>query len=347
MTSRWEGVPLDIVKQQFQYLDNPQQIEAFCGDPHIYSKLCEDPNSEMWQYLLNRDFSGKITLEDSESKRFDFVPKSETFKDRYLSERNKFDHLKTDGKKLQYISEHGYTHLLKYIDISKISQNLLDKALYIAAQNNNLDIVRYLVERGAKNTLAFRWATEKGYLPIIQFLYENVELGHGAINSNTVIGEGFATAAGRGDLNTVKYLLNVHPSLIDYRKALARAITWSRLPVIKFLVENGMDVDQTIRFYFDPFGTPIPPNVRIFLDNLARSEPTEPKPVAKTTTEISKVTKSPKRITPKIPKSAKISKSPKTTTSQDTSTKCIGTTKAGTQCCRKAEDRSQYCFQHK
>ena len=33
MTSRWEGVPLDIIRQQFDYLKDPDDIQAFCEDP--------------------------------------------------------------------------------------------------------------------------------------------------------------------------------------------------------------------------------------------------------------------------------------------------------------------------
>ena len=133
MTSRWKEVPLDIIRQEFQYLYNLDDIMAFCADSgpkgpllrtpkvvlisHIFEKLCKNTNGEIWKYLYQRDLTDDICLN-----------MKETLKDQYLEVRKNFDSLSTNIEKLAYISKHGYEKLLSYINFTKISQLDLNKA---------------------------------------------------------------------------------------------------------------------------------------------------------------------------------------------------------------------------
>ena len=294
MTSRWEGVPLDIIREEFRYLDNAKDIKAFCKDHFIYEKLCKDENGEIWEYLYQRDFSDEIKLR-----------KGDTIMKKYLRQKSIFE------KRVKELSEkdlyrdavnQGYeNYLKKNVDNIPKDMGFLAELIDLSIRNCKTIVFPFLLN------------LTENYITDLTFShYVSIVLQLATLNNCFPI---------------VEYILKTYPNLDVWNiPAIAKSLGYHNIADIleKYVSSSGLGEIQQITANSDSSITDVVPQ-----------------------SEVSKITKSPKRITPKISKSAKISKSPKTVTSQDTSTKCTGTTKTGKQCCRKAEDGSQYCFQHK
>ena len=126
----------------------------------------------------------------------------------------------------------------------------MNEALIVSAWNGHLDVVKYLLERGANIHAQDDWAligsAAKGHLNVVKYLLERGADIHAhydyALRWN----------AEEGHLHIVKYLVergaNIHAQ-DDY------ALKWSaegHLDVVKYLVERGADIhaqdDMALRF---------------------------------------------------------------------------------------------------
>ena len=370
MTSRWEGVPLDIIRQQFEYLNNSDEIEALCGDPYIFDKLCQDENGGIWEYLYRRDFSDHIK-----------VRKGNTLKKLYLKTKDKLNNIDTipyiskqeegsgvtskskkinnvDMDKFHFAIENGYEKILPTIDFSKIPENNIRIWLNTAAGKCRFEIVKFLLENVidfnsprinkiiALESILAR-ATDGNCLEIIDYIINNYD--------NFDLNQPFLIAVINGYLPIMEYLFNKGTSDrymgvdIQYQnnKALRYALQRERFPVIKFLLENGADFNVIAA---EAASNPTSSTSDFIGKNLSRFQKYLPtlssanQPVSSVSSVSSKSIKSPKRKIPKakIPSSKRVL-SPK---SEDSSIRCVGSTKSGQQCCRTAKDGSQYCFQH-
>ena len=135
MTSRWEGVPLDIIRQQFQYLYHPKEIQAFCGDPYVFEKLCKDENGEIWEYLYRRDLSDEIK-----------IPKNATIMGTYLQELQSLNEIPDLHNGLIYAAKHGYEKVFENIDISHISEDDIVEYLHQSELKGKVTVFKYLIE---------------------------------------------------------------------------------------------------------------------------------------------------------------------------------------------------------
>ena len=165
--SRWREVPMDIIREQFYYLNTADQFKKICEDPVIFKKICQDGNHEIWQELFRRDLSDEIILDEGE-----------TVMNHYLKAINFLEN-KKDGQKLDFAVDKGYEKLVQniierfpslyrdelYSALSSAIENIrfrnskyprlpslyynFDYILSTAPKYGDLSFVRYLVENGA------------------------------------------------------------------------------------------------------------------------------------------------------------------------------------------------------
>ena len=97
----------------------------------------------------------------------------------------------------------------------KLNQEKLNEQFIDACQNNDLDIVKYLLTSAElkkhaniheEKDLGFRWACEKGHLEVVKYLLASDELTeHADIHSRNDLG--FIWACRCGHLEVIKYLI--------------------------------------------------------------------------------------------------------------------------------------------
>ena len=315
MTSRWENIPLDVIREEFRYLDEVKDIKKFCEDPYIYEKLCKDENGEMWQYLFNRDFSDEIK-----------VRKGSSIMKKYLAEKQKISYLERSDPEPEYIKlwyaiDKGYENLLHHIDYTKISPIKIKDELISAIQRGQYLIATFLLNLKLDSAFDFEQMLHQAIhfdqLQIVSYIVENFP----GLN----LGEALRIATIYDNIPILEYLLGKGADIHYNRDAAIRMATQrNKLNVVKFLLQNGADYNAFIRAgtYLRGGISDFVKKNRTSLRKLIEQEPeTQIEPSSEESTPKSTVT--------------------------STSTKCIGTTKTGKQCCRKAENGSQYCFQHK
>ncbi len=132
-------------------------------------------------------------------------------------------------------------------------------ALFIAAKNGHLELVRYLVKHKANvnqartddGLTALFMAAQNGHLQVVKFLVE-----HGANVNQACTDDGSTAlyiAAQEGHLEVVKFLVehgaNVNQARTDNSvTALYIAAQQGHLQVVKFLVEHGATVNQVCTY---------------------------------------------------------------------------------------------------
>ena len=145
--------------------------------------------------------------------------------------------------KITNVTGYGYDILIQKNKIICYSHILV-----CSSQHGLLNVVKFLVESGAKSALAWifalRYSAEKGHLEVVKFL-----VSQGAdIHAESDIA--LTQSAGFGHLKVVKYLVsqgaNIH-ARDDW--TLKYAAIRGHLEVVKFLVESGVDIHQLGPYY--------------------------------------------------------------------------------------------------
>ena len=114
-----------------------------------------------------------------------------------------------------------------------------------AAENGHLDILKYLMEEmNAKcNNYALIKACEKGHLSIVQYLVENQKL-----DIHVGVEDPLRRAAELGHLEIVTYLVsrgaNVNANRENHSSALVYACKNNHFSVMKYLLEQGADINS-------------------------------------------------------------------------------------------------------
>ena len=107
-----------------------------------------------------------------------------------------------------------------------------DEAVSKAAKSNRLDLVKYLVEKGAEIGDAVSYAAGTGNLELVEYLIEK-----GAIIGDSAVYH----AAESNNLDLIKYLVKNGGKISD--DAVSNAVGTGNLELVEYLVEKGAKID--------------------------------------------------------------------------------------------------------
>jgi len=140
---------------------------------------------------------------------------------------------------LNYAAHNGRLDKVKYLTEKFRSNNMdyFDDALILAAKAGHLDIVKHLVEDCRLNVhsqkVAFRVASY-GHLEVLKYFMEDCGVNHRVMPS--FMDDLLQAAAGKGQLDIVKYLMKTHNNFS--LNAFANAAK-GHLDVVKYFVEEA------------------------------------------------------------------------------------------------------------
>ena len=158
MTSRWEGVPLDIIRQQFEYLRNPEEIQALCKDPYIFDKLCQDENGGIWEYLYRRDLSDEIKVQKNSTLKRTYlnaklelnnigkVPRTSELEKSWGASIKYKDLDTKDADTFYFAIDNRYEKILPSINFFNIPEQGVRRALETATFKCQFETVKYMLE---------------------------------------------------------------------------------------------------------------------------------------------------------------------------------------------------------
>ena len=117
-----------------------------------------------------------------------------------------------------------------------------DCALRYIAEKGHLEVVKYLIEKGAdvhtKNDSALRTSAEKGHLEVVKYLIEKGADIH-AVNDSALH---FSVLYGH--LEVVKYLIEAGADVhANHDLALRWSANSEHLEIVKYLIEKGANID--------------------------------------------------------------------------------------------------------
>lgn len=135
---------------------------------------------------------------------------------------------------LEHVNSYYPNLNVSLINISDLS---LDVALLNADNNGQLEMVKYLIEKGANNlNAALRFAAVRGNLEIIKYLISK--------NANE-IQKAVRAAANHGHLETIKYLISLDVNNVN--DALLYAGKNGYLDIIQYAISQGGDINKALQ----------------------------------------------------------------------------------------------------
>lgn len=155
--------------------------------------------------------------------------------------------------------------LSKDADINLMSGYNRSTAIDIAATIGDLEIFKYLLNRGAKfnesevqRSRILMNAAVGGNIDIVEYLLsKDIKVDSPDGNGKTPL----IAASGRGNIGVVKLLLSKQSDINHHTtygfSALSLAMISKRIDVIKLLLEKGADVDKVMRFRGDKKISPV------------------------------------------------------------------------------------------
>ena len=207
----------------------------------LNSLLC-DPNSYFWSGKLQQDFG--ITR----------IPEGNTQKQEYMI----YTTMSDVNKRLIMASDRGQIGgVQKFLDqganVNARAPFSNNTALMLASRNGHPDVVRLLLERGAKmeatiagGNTALMLASRNGHLAVANLLLEmGADIDHINEEGETAL----IIATDQGLINMVKLLLekgaNVDSTDDAGNTALMYAVQRGNLRIVRLLLEKGADVNAT------------------------------------------------------------------------------------------------------
>ena len=211
--------------------------------------VCQVGNLNMIEYLISHDVDFRVTINNEtlyralRFGRMDVVRQLESRGAVLQPSNDRYEDVIID------LSGNGQLECLKYM-VEKHHFGIPDKALVAAAQGKHLEVIQYLVQRGANPRVfkdrALRHACEFGSYDVVFYL---LSLG---CDVQSVDNYSLRWAVRKGCLKTVQLLIsrgaNVHARR---EQALRRAIVADDLEIVKCLVEAGADIhsNQDVAVY--------------------------------------------------------------------------------------------------
>lgn len=120
-----------------------------------------------------------------------------------------------------------------------------------AVQNGNLEMLKFAINHGGNinydNGVLLTIACGRGHLDIVHFLYQN-NIKHPYTDNSRHPLLCVCMHSGPGTLDVLKYLIQREefPGVIKY-KALRCSIVYKQIEKVKYLIENGADVQYQIQ----------------------------------------------------------------------------------------------------
>ena len=233
---------------------SPQEKSNYIGRGH---KLTDQQFNFLWHNkfnsLLEQYVKTGLQLNDYQ---IDKISTNKDLKNNYIHNRLIANEYRNDLSLKEYslldqqeketlykkiANEDKITFAIKFKDFEFVKQlveknkNIQSNDILFAAENGNLDLVKYLVENGGdiKNTRVRHATTITGNLDLVKYLVEKgANLSDGAVTG----------AAESGNLDLVKYLVEKGA---DIRKdAVKGAAKHGYLDVIKYLLEKGAEIEE-------------------------------------------------------------------------------------------------------
>ncbi len=249
-------IPIELVVNILLNL-NDKDLASTCRTDKRATEVCADDS--FWNYRIKHVFGYNLSK---------YKIKDLSYRDMY-----KFfiAHQKFGGAKYRRMINDAirsrYLPILKYIiEEIRLEHNIdIDYALPIAALSGNLNIFKYLVNKGGNvyskfyNYTVFSTAAEKGKLNIIKYIVKNLEPDEANLNKAldrasarshssiirllinagaTDVNIALEYAAIHRDLNMIKYLIE-EAGANNFNTALSQASEGGSLDIIKYLVEAG------------------------------------------------------------------------------------------------------------
>jgi ankyrin repeat protein len=176
------------------------------------------------------------------------------------------------------VKNNNYEEIKRVFDSLLINQETLNKSLVAAITSNNLELIEFLIANGSdveyKNGLPLKTASLKENLQTISILIENganintnngfvlrmactknnLEMIKLLLNLGADINVGnleasllkspLSSAAGKGNIEIVKLLLEYKIEIPYLNNALSTALFKNNLEIAKLLIENGADINS-------------------------------------------------------------------------------------------------------
>lgn len=197
--TQWNYIPLDLIEEQFMYLNTARDIENFCEDSAVYKRVCQNENGRIWRQLFYRDFSDTIKLREDE-----------TIKSQYLKDKSKIENY-NEMEKFGLAINNEYEHVINNLDYTKLTQKNIYNAFRRTLKTGNTNKIIFLIENLSKNIKideailedVFMSSAHAGKLESIKFLAQK-GIGNGFIGEFSLI-----LAASNKQLRAIEYLLNM------------------------------------------------------------------------------------------------------------------------------------------
>jgi len=238
----WKGMEIDIdlTNDHFDYLFdnkfNSLLTQSFKNTFRLNDYQLDKIASNSYlkdNYLLNRIISDQKKYTDDLTKK-EYSLFSPKHKEIYYEKMS-------DDMKLYKATKFGELDVVEYL-VEK-GAKITDQEVYNAMSSGNLDLVEYLVGKGARvDRMSVSGAVKTGNLDLVKYL-----LGKGSeITDDTVY-----YAVKTGNLDLVKYLVDEKSAKISKisNDLVSEAVKTGNLDLVEYLVEKGAKIDDYAVYY--------------------------------------------------------------------------------------------------
>lgn len=232
----------DLDREILSKVPDDELLKTCTVDKRFWNEVCNDnflrrrllskypgiekyKSSESWkQFFLSTTFYTSKMKED-----YEYEYTSGDFKKQYQLLKKFHDNF--DSLMDEAIQQKEYS-LLFYIVEKGIDQRLLDITLYMLAVDGNLEMVKYLIKKGAdinsNMRMPLRMAVRNGHYNLVKYLVEN-----GALIPTYIL----TPAITRGNFDIVKYLVEKKEDINseELNDALEQATENKSYNIVKYL----------------------------------------------------------------------------------------------------------------
>ena len=274
--SYWEDLPKDIVWIIINKLHTLEDILAFCGDPYLNERFCQDENGLLWEYLYHRDLSEEIELNEGETtkqkylswfKFVDYIENAEAPPQYDFRKKSNLLDSELDQSTPTSFQNFSNSNLSRIQRVKEYSKFRRTRKTFRRPKLDRQDVIyeimrkasemgfEKIIERMGLNTIPdkeitnlFYYAIWSGKLNMLKYLLMN--------NQNFIIEEEnfydlTRLGTSYGQYNILQYLIDeiapIYNIIPDLEQILIGAINAKNgLPIIHLLLEKGVNIDDAI-----------------------------------------------------------------------------------------------------